>query len=226
MKSASGKVIIAGLLGLAAFIGLPLLSCGIRDLGGFFQNPARLLYCVGLLIQLVAMLMLPQAGMSRGEGEKTVEWQRIAVRIMLALSLAIMAVGPYCDRRGIASLPKTDLCRYAGLALLVIGFFAMIWATKYLAEQFSVQVTIQKNHRLVTDGPYRFLRHPRYFGVLLFLAGFSLVFLSWLALLLVAAMALVLGWRIYNEEILMREEFHADWESYSRRTGCLIPFVY
>jgi protein-S-isoprenylcysteine O-methyltransferase Ste14 len=78
----------------------------------------------------------------------------------------------------------------------------------------------------VTDGLYQYLRHPRYLGILLFTIGISLVFRSWLTLIFVMAMTLVLLWRIHDEEALMREEFKADWESYSQKTWRLIPFVY
>ena len=215
------------LIGVLAFVGLPLLSWGISDVGGFLLDPARLLYCVAVpILQIAAALLLPGAGMDRGTGDKTVERQRIAARLMLALSLAIMVVGPYCDRRGIASLPGNDLCRYAGLALFALGFGVMIWATACLGKQFSIQVTLQKDHQLVTDGPYRFVRHPRYFGILVFLAGSSLLFRSRLALILVVAMAMVLTWRIHDEEKLMRTAFQAEWEVYAQRTRRLIPFVF
>jgi len=215
------------LIGVLAFVGLPLLSWGMHDMGNFFHNPARLLYSVVVPpMQIAAAVLLRQGGTGRGVGEKTVERQRIAARLMLALSLAIVGAGPYCDRRGIAVFPDNDLCRYAGLALYVLGFVVMIWATAYLGKQFSIQVTIQQNHQLVTDGPYRFLRHPRYFGILVFLAGFSLLFRSWLALILVTAMAMVLAWRIHDEELLMKRTFQAEWETYSQRTRRLIPFVF
>jgi protein-S-isoprenylcysteine O-methyltransferase Ste14 len=102
----------------------------------------------------------------------------------------------------------------------------MHWAVACLDKQFSVQVTIQEDHRLVTDGPYRYLRHPRYAGVIMVFLGISLVFRSWLALPLVGTLALVLIWRIQDEEALLRREIGSDWEAYSKTTWRLIPFVF
>lgn len=53
-----------------------------------------------------------------------------------------------------------------------------------------------------------------------------LVFRSWLTLIFIAAMMLVLLWRIHDEETLMQQEFGADWERYSQRSWRIIPFVY
>ena len=61
---------------------------------------------------------------------------------------------------------------------------------------------------------------------MLFSAEDSLIFRSWLALILVAALALVLIWRIQDEEALMHQQFGFEWEAYSQRSWRLIPFVY
>jgi len=102
----------------------------------------------------------------------------------------------------------------------------MNWAEASLGKQFSVQVTLQDGHRLVTDGLYRYLRHRRYLGIIGFNVGIALVFHSWLALVFVAGLVLVLLWRIHDEELLMRQAFGVEWETYTRRSWRLIPFVY
>jgi protein-S-isoprenylcysteine O-methyltransferase Ste14 len=107
-----------------------------------------------------------------------------------------------------------------------LGFIGMHWAEATLDKQFSVEVTIQEGHRLVTDGPYRYLRHPRYLGIILFTTGISLVFRSWLTLIFIAVLTLVLIWRIHDEEALLHQEFGPDWEAYSQRSWRLIPFVH
>jgi len=90
----------------------------------------------------------------------------------------------------------------------------------------ATSVRVREGKRLVTDGPYRFLRHPRYLGILVSFAGISLVFRSWLALILVGVIKAVLLWRIYDEEALMRDEFGAAWERYCRCSWRLLPFVF
>jgi protein-S-isoprenylcysteine O-methyltransferase Ste14 len=102
----------------------------------------------------------------------------------------------------------------------------MHWSEAHLGRLFSVQAEIQQGHRLVTDGPFRHLRHPRYAGVLLFLSGIALVFRSWLALALVVPVLAVLLWRIADEEALLRETFGPEWDAYAGRTRRLLPFAW
>jgi protein-S-isoprenylcysteine O-methyltransferase Ste14 len=87
-------------------------------------------------------------------------------------------------------------------------------------------VTIQEDHKLITTGPYSYIRHPRYLGIILLLSGMSLVFRSWMAFIFALASVLVLIWRIRDEENLMHQEFTDTWEQYTKRSWRLIPYIY
>ena len=97
---------------------------------------------------------------------------------------------------------------------------------KYLAKQFSIEVTVQKDHKLIQSGPYQYIRHPRYLGILTFFTGISLTFRSLLGLLAVIALAGVLIWRVYAEEKMMHQEFGKEWEEYQAKTWRLIPYIF
>jgi protein-S-isoprenylcysteine O-methyltransferase Ste14 len=113
-----------------------------------------------------------------------------------------------------------------GLILSLSGFLLMNWSVIILGKQFSVDVTIQDNHKLITNGSYKYIRHPRYSGIIVFFTGISLIFLSWISLIIVLLLILVLLWRIGDEEKLMQLEFNKDWEAYKKRTFSLIPYIY
>jgi protein-S-isoprenylcysteine O-methyltransferase Ste14 len=221
------RAIMKLIIGLVIFIGLPILGWGITDISGFFSNPARLGYAILIvLLQIIIVIKLPEAGRNRGRGKQTVARQRIALLLLQLIPLAIVVIAPYCDHRAIFTINASEFIRYLGLGLFVLGMIGMHWAEARLDKQFSVQVTIQENHQLITDGPYRYIRHPRYMGIIIFISGIALIFRSWLALILVAALTIVLFWRIYDEEMLMRNQFGAAWDTYCRKSWRLIPFVY
>jgi protein-S-isoprenylcysteine O-methyltransferase Ste14 len=214
------------LIGLTIFIGLPLLAWGITDVSGFFQNPARLGYvALVLLVHLVEVIAIPDAGSGR-TGQRTVKRQRFAILCLQMISLAMVVAAPFGDRRDLATFGDSNLLRFSGLALFAAGMGLMLWAEATLGRFFSVQVTIQEGHRLVVDGPYHLIRHPRYLGIIVFAIGLSLAFRSWLGLVFVGMLIPVLLWRIHDEETLMHEEFGQDWETYSRHTWRLIPYIY
>jgi protein-S-isoprenylcysteine O-methyltransferase Ste14 len=208
------------IVGIIIFLGLPLLGWGLTDPQGFAAHPARLGYVVlVVLLQIFVVFKFPEVGRNNRTGTKTVQRQRLVVFLMQLIPLALLIAAPFGDRWNIAALEGAEVIRYLGLGLFALGFLAMNWAEAALGKQFSIQVTIQKDHQLVTGGLYRYLRHPRYLGI-------ALVFRSGLGLVLAAALLVVPLWRMHDEETFMHQEFGRDWETYSKKSWRLIPFVY
>jgi len=116
--------------------------------------------------------------------------------------------------------------RWLGVLLAGVGTLFIFWSGVALGRLYSPEVTVQEGHHLVTSGPYRFVRHPRYAGGIALILGMVLVFRSWVGLLVAVAFVAILGLRIRDEEALMRQEFGAEWDAYCRRSWRLIPRVY
>jgi protein-S-isoprenylcysteine O-methyltransferase Ste14 len=221
------RSILALLIGAVIFVGLPVIGWGLTDFSGFVDHPARLGYIiVTILLQIFVVIRFPDVGHRSGKGKKLVRRQQLAVVLLQVISLAMVIAVPYSDRRDIAVIGGIDVIRYIGLVLFAAGFLMVSWSENVLGKQFSIQVTIQENHQLVTGGPYRLLRHPRYLGIIAFNAGIALVFHAWLGVILVAVLTLVLLWRIQDEEMLLHQEFGTEWDTYARKSWRLIPFVY
>ena len=197
------------------------------DPGGFAVNPARRIYLVlAFLLNAFAAIRIPEVGKKRGQQKASVQRQHLAVVLLQVLTLSIVAASPFCDRRNIAVLGDRDAVRFLGLGLYAIGFLVMHFAEAYLGKLFSLEVSIQEGHTLVTSGPYRYIRHPRYGGITIFALGIAMLFRSCVGLLLAVMTIGVLVWRIRDEEALMRREFGEEWEKYSSRTWRFIPFIY
>ncbi|MBI1255915.1 MAG: isoprenylcysteine carboxylmethyltransferase family protein [Chloroflexi bacterium] len=221
------QILVTALIGSILFAGLPILAWGIADFQGFIAHPARAGYLIiTVLLQIVVAAQFPGAGRSSSKGQKLVRQQQVAIVLLQIISLAIVIAIPYTDARDIAVIGEADLLRYLGLGVFALGFLLMNWSAAVLGHQFSTQVTIQEGHQLVTAGPYRLIRHPRYTGILLFNLGIALVFRSWLGLLIVALLALLLLWRIHDEEALMHQQFGADWEAYAGHSRRLVPYIW
>ena len=212
------------LVGVVLFVGLPLVGWGIGNAAGFFANPGRIAYVIFTIIgQLVMNAVFPNVSGKYNAGEKTVGRQKIALLLFQILSIAIVIVGPYCDRRGILVMQDSLILRVIGIALYGIGFALMTWAASTLGKLFSYEVTIQKEHKLVISGPFRFVRHPRYLGIIIFEIGLSLAFRSWGAMILTLLFVFALIWRIIDEEKLMAETFGEEWKGHCKRTGKVVP---
>lgn len=221
------RKIISLLVGLLFFIGFPMLGWGLSDIHLFFRDPFRLGYLLMMAASIpLVVVFVPDEGRSQGKGVKMMKKHQISLLLLQVIPLAITLMAPYSDHHQWAAFQESTFLRALGLLCTAFGYFLMNWSVLSLGKQFSVNVTIQANHQLIKSGPYRFIRHPRYLGILLYFGGMALIFLSWVALLLVFALLVILCWRIADEERMMHNEFKEEWEAYRKKTYAVIPFVY
>ena len=110
-----------------------------------------------------------------------------------------------------------------GAALCVAGCAFAIWARFSLGRSWGMPMTHHAAPALVTTGPYRFVRHPIYTGILFMLVGTSLVY----ALAALPSAAFI-GYFVYSarrEEGDMERQFPDTYPAYKRRSKMLIPFL-
>jgi protein-S-isoprenylcysteine O-methyltransferase Ste14 len=117
--------------------------------------------------------------------------------------------------------------RYAGIPLLLVGFLVRIVSRLALGKQFSGHVQTTENHRLVTTGIYRLIRHPAYLAYLCLLVGFPLTFGSIAGLACAIASGIpALIYRIRIEETALERWFPDEYPVYRAKTRRLIPFLW
>jgi protein-S-isoprenylcysteine O-methyltransferase Ste14 len=122
-------------------------------------------------------------------------------------------------------VPMTEWPFWLGLFVTGVGLLISVWARLHLGKNWSGTITIKKGHELVTSGPYAFVRHPIYSGLLLGFLGTALAIGDWRAVLAFALAAGALWRKLRVEERWMRQQFGDAYERYSRRVAALVPFV-
>jgi len=123
-------------------------------------------------------------------------------------------------------LPVSPLIMIPGLVVEALGLFLALWARAHLGRNWSARVQLKVDHELIRSGPYRYLRHPIYTGLLAMYVGPTLVTGEWLAVIGVA-IALFAYWRkIGIEEDTLNAAFGAEYEAYRRTTWALVPGVF
>lgn len=113
----------------------------------------------------------------------------------------------------------------AGLLCAGVSFRLRWSAIAALGKFWSLHVEIRENHEFVQSGPFRFLRHPTYFSMILELLAFGLIFNAWWMMLLIPLGFLpVLFLRLRLEEPALVEKFGDAYRAYQRRVPMLIPY--
>jgi protein-S-isoprenylcysteine O-methyltransferase Ste14 len=112
-----------------------------------------------------------------------------------------------------------------GIALVATGLGFAVWARSYLGTNWSSVVTLKEGHALVRTGPYKYVRHPIYSGLLLAVCGSAAVTGEWRGILALGLAILALLYKSRVEEARLRETF-SEYDAYCRHTAALVPFLF
>ena len=113
-----------------------------------------------------------------------------------------------------------------GTILLLLGLLFAFWARWHLGRNWSGTVTVKEGHTLITSGPYRWVRHPIYSGVVLALIGTALAIGAFYCFIATALILFGFMVKLNVEEARMRATFPAAYDDYCRRTARLFPGVF
>jgi protein-S-isoprenylcysteine O-methyltransferase Ste14 len=207
---------------ISAVIYFGLAVLGFGSLAAFFANPARVaLAIVGLALFAAAFF----AGGSLSGGEREDRSNRWVIAAFTIVGLLLGYAPALSDRYDLLTIDG-DVVRWIGVALFAVGGGLRLAPVFVLGSRFSGLVAIQKDHRLVTDGLFRIIRHPSYLGLIVSTLGWALTFRSVIGVLLAALMIPILIARIRAEEALLLSHFGAEYDAYRARTWRLIPGLY
>ncbi len=124
----------------------------------------------------------------------------------------------------VADRAQPSACLPLGALAMAAGLW-LFWRSHVdLGENWSVTLEIDAQHRLVTRGVYRFVRHPMYTSFFVSGIGQALLLANWIAgPAALVAVAMLVGVRVPNEEAMMISVFGDEYRDYMRRTGGVVP---
>ena len=122
-----------------------------------------------------------------------------------------------------SSLPLPDWLRWIGVGLSAIGGVLLVWAFRSLGKNLTDTVVTRREHTLVMKGPYRWVRHPFYDAVGLFVLGAALAAANWFLLATDALFLMLIVIRTRTEEEKLVARFGDSYRSYMERTGRFLP---
>jgi protein-S-isoprenylcysteine O-methyltransferase Ste14 len=173
-----------------------------------------------LWLTLVGYLTIAAMGVRQARKENL--GQRFAILFLIVASFLL----PYLPIfRFVNFAPLGPVLSAVGVMLSVGGMALLVWARHRLGRNWSPTVAQKEGQQLVTSGPYRYVRHPMYFGGLIaaigsaIVCGGAFVFLS-------IILGTIFVRRIGAEDRLMAQSFPKEYPDYQKRTKAFIPFVW
>jgi len=113
-----------------------------------------------------------------------------------------------------------------GIVMLSAALFLFYRSHADLGKNWSISLEIRSEHRLVSSGIYRFIRHPMYSSFFLMAVAQLLLLPNWFAGITgLVGVGMLYAFRIRQEERMMMERFGAEYRDYMTRTARLIPWL-
>jgi protein-S-isoprenylcysteine O-methyltransferase Ste14 len=116
-----------------------------------------------------------------------------------------------------------DAIRWSGVAVWILSLSFLVWTLRNLGKNLTDTVVTRQAHSLVTSGPYRWVRHPFYDAVALFMLSIGLVSANWFILVAGAIAFTLLAIRTASEERNLLARFGEPYARYVAQTGKFLP---
>lgn len=201
-----------------------VLSDGLVAKPFFAAHPVATVLFVGTLAVWVA-IEIPRALNRRPDAKQADRGSLLLVRLCGVVGgvTAALAVA----RVPAAAIPGAAVAFGIGLAITWAGIGLRWWSFRTLGRYFTFTVMTSADQPVVTTGPYRFVRHPSYVGILLILIGIGAMYGNWLSLAALALLPLIgLVHRIHVEEAALSATLGDAYTSYASGRKRLVPFVW
>jgi protein-S-isoprenylcysteine O-methyltransferase Ste14 len=182
---------------------------------------------VALWLGLITYWMVSaiDAKRSLGSGQT---WKEIGLRLIVAAALLIVLGIPavrHALRDVQAYQTKSVVLGVIGVVLCAGGVGLAVQGRRYLGRNWGMPASRKEDPELVINGPYRYIRHPIYSGIILAMVGTAIgASAFW-----VVPLVLFSGYFIHSarrEEKIMMAQFPEQYPEYMARTRMLLPFVF
>jgi protein-S-isoprenylcysteine O-methyltransferase Ste14 len=154
---------------------------------------------------------------------------RVLLFLRLAALVVLVPLIGFCintDWMGWARYRSPEWLRWLGFLITTISIPGLYWLFSTIGINISPTDATRENHQLITDGPYRFVRHPLYtVGFATFL-GIGLMATMWWLLVGLVILTGVIAWRTGREEENLLREFGEEYRTYMKRTGRYLPKLF
>jgi protein-S-isoprenylcysteine O-methyltransferase Ste14 len=114
-----------------------------------------------------------------------------------------------------------------GIVIFIIGTLVRVWGHLSLGKQFTIAVKIVPNHKLITTGPHRYMRHPMYTGLFMMILGAGIAMQSVWGVVATFVVLLPAGlYRVKIEEDVLLKNFGKQYADYMKKTKRFVPYMF
>ncbi|OGF44953.1 MAG: hypothetical protein A2452_08715 [Candidatus Firestonebacteria bacterium RIFOXYC2_FULL_39_67] len=171
---------------------------------------------INLIVRILETIL---PGKTKQKGKITAKWMLTCFAVS-GISVYVLGISEFVLRVKNAKIMFVVI----GTVLVLIRIFLKHWATKTLGRYWSMQIEIRDDQKLITDGPYRYIRHPAYLSTLLEAVGVTIMLNAYYTLTIFCIMYLpIMIIRINLEEKELYKKFGKEFMDYRAKVPAILP---
>jgi len=177
-----------------------------------------------LISEIIGGRLIPSLRRHGSQIKEKDDVTQLLLIVGIIISIIIVIIFTRTGFANIAALPSWVFT--LGIIFMILGIIIRQWSIAVLGRFFSPKIGVQKDQKVVDNGPYKLIRHPSYTGHLLILTGIGLAYQSSIAVIIILLVfGVVIGYRIHVEEKMLITALGNNYVEYMKRTKKLIPYV-
>ncbi len=225
MNSLIRKAIVQSVLGLAFFVMLIYFSAGTWQYWqGWLFLGVFALSTTGFTTYLALYdRPLLERRMNAGPWKEKEASQKIIVSLIIISFFAFIVLPVLDYRHGLSSVPAW--ASILGDAIIAVSFLFIFWVLRVNSFAAS-NISVAPDQKVISSGPYAYVRHPMYAGAIWLFVGMPLALGSWWTIALIVPFFPVLLWRLLDEERILRRDLPGYIEYTHKVHSRLVPFVW
>lgn len=174
---------------------------------------------------IFAVWYLAEAVMETRHASASRQYQDRGSRQVLVLARDLSLLIPFLTAT-FGDIPQGSIATaMVGLISYVVGVLLRLSAMSTLNRFFTMKLSVAPGQQLVDHGPYRFVRHPGYLGLILILSAPSALYpgSALLALAVVVFVGAATCYRVVLEERMLMTAIGPDYSAYRQSVDCIVP---
>jgi protein-S-isoprenylcysteine O-methyltransferase Ste14 len=201
------KAVAQGVGGIVFFALLIFLSAGTFD---YWQGWTFLAVFTALTAAFTVYLFLYdvpllERRMNAGPWKEKEVSQKIIVSLIVLSFFAFIALAVLDHRFGLSPIPAW--LSFTGEAIIALSFLFIFWVAR-VNSWAAANIAVAPGQKVVSSGPYAYVRHPMYAGTMGLFVGIPLALGSWWTITLITLFVPILLWRLLDEERVLRRDLH------------------
>ena len=150
---------------------------------------------------------------------------RLGIAILIIFFVRLPLLQNFLQWKAYLFILDNSILNGIGAILCILGIGLAIWARSNIGKNWSGSPAIKEEHALVVSGPYQWIRHPIYTGMLLAMLG-SMLDIGIVMLMVFTVFLIIVLNRIQIEERFMLQTFNGEYKNYMEHTKAIIPYIF